>query len=54
MQPSIVEKLARLAARSEEVGVMITDPVVIGDQARFRDLSREYAQLEPVVSLFRE
>ena len=31
---------------------MLSDPEVIGDQNRFRDLSREYARLEPVVSLF--
>jgi peptide chain release factor 1 len=54
MQASIVEKLNRLKARAEEVGALLTDPQVIGDQVRFRDLSREYAQLEPVVSLFRE
>jgi len=53
MQASIVEKLQKLAARSEELGGLLTDPKILGDQTRFRDLSREYAQLEPVVSLFR-
>ena len=54
MQASIVEKLEKLLARSEELGELLNDPKVIGDQARFRDLSREYAQLTPVVGLFRE
>lgn len=54
MQASIVEKLQKLVARSEELGALLTDPQVIGDQGRFRDLSREYAQLTPVVSLFQE
>jgi peptide chain release factor 1 len=54
MQPSIVEKLEKLVARSEELGALLNDPVVIGDQSRFRDMSREYAQLMPVVNLFRQ
>ena len=54
MQASIVEKLQKLVTRSEELGALLTDPQVINDQARFRDLSREYAQLAPVVSLFQE
>jgi len=54
MQASIVEKLEKLVARSEELGELLTDPKVIGDQARYRDLSREYAQLTSVVNLFRE
>ncbi len=41
-------------ARSEELGELLNDPAVSGDPARFRDLSREYAQLLPVVSLFRD
>jgi peptide chain release factor 1 len=53
MQASIVAKLEKLAARSEELGGLLADPAIIGDQGRFRDLSREYAQLEPVVNLFR-
>jgi peptide chain release factor 1 len=54
MQPSIVEKLEKLVARSEELGELLNDPKVIGDQTRFRDMSREYSQLMPVVSLFRQ
>ena len=54
MQPSIVEKLEKLVARSEELGELLNDPRVISDQARFRDMSREYSQLLPVVSLFRQ
>jgi peptide chain release factor 1 len=53
MQTSIAHKLEKLVTRAEEVGALLTDPQVIGDQARFRELSREYAQLGPVVELFR-
>ena len=52
MKQSLVDKLQQLAARSEELGALLSDPDIINDQNRFRDLSREYAQLEPVVALF--
>ena len=48
MTPSIRRKLEGLAERHEEVGRMLGDATVLADGARFRDLSREYAQLEPV------
>jgi peptide chain release factor 1 len=48
MNPSILTKLEQLTARHEEVSALLADPDVIGDQERFRDLSKEYAQLEPV------
>ena len=53
MKQSIVDKLEQLVRRSAELGGLLSDPEVISDQNRFRDLSREYAQLEPVVNLFR-
>jgi peptide chain release factor 1 len=53
MQASIATKLEKLVSRSEEVGALLADPDVMGDPDRYRDLSREYAQLEPVVKLFR-
>lgn len=52
MNPSILTKLEQLTARHEEVSALLADPDVIGDQTRFRDLSREYAQLEPVAKNF--
>ena len=54
MKQRLVDKLQQLVSRSEELGGLLSDPEVISDQARFRDLSVEYAQLEPVVSLFRD
>ena len=53
MKQSLIDKLQQLVSRSEELGGLLSDPEIIGDQSRFRDLSVEYAQLEPVVSLFR-
>jgi peptide chain release factor 1 len=53
MKDSIRCKLDRLLERHEEVGVLLADPQVIGDSGRFRDLSVEYARLDPVASRFR-
>ena len=50
MTPSLRRKLEHLAERHEEVGRMLADPGVLADNARFRALSREYAQLEPVAN----
>ncbi len=54
MKPSVVQKLETLVERFEEVQALLSDPVVIGDQNRFRALSKEYSQLEDVVRSFRE
>ena len=48
MTPSIRRKLEGLAERHEEVARLLADPGVLGDPGRFRALSREYAQLQPV------
>ena len=47
MMPSIRRKLDALAERHEEVALLLAQPDALDDTARFRDLSREYAQLEP-------
>ncbi len=49
MKDTIVTKLADLVERHEEIAALLSDPDVIADQARFRELSREYARLEDVV-----
>jgi peptide chain release factor 1 len=53
VKQSLQDKLTDLVDRFEEVGALLADPDVIADQPRFRDLSREYAQLEPLVRDFR-
>jgi len=50
MTPSIRRKLETLAERHQEVAMLLAQPEVINDNARFRDLSREYAQLEPLTA----
>jgi len=49
VKSSIRDRLMQVAARYEEIGLLLSDPSVFSDQDRFRELSREYAQLEPVV-----
>ncbi|MBB1059632.1 peptide chain release factor 1 [Marilutibacter spongiae] len=50
MHPSLRQKLEALVERREELERLLADPGVIGDAKRFRALSREFAQLEPVAS----
>ncbi len=49
---SLQNKLISLTERYEELSRLLSDPSVINDQNRFRELSKEYAQLEPVVNCF--
>jgi len=53
MTPSIRRKLEALAERHEEIGLLLSQPEVHADNTRFRELSREYAQLEPVAMALR-
>lgn len=52
MKPSIRGKLETLSERLQELNALLADPDVITSQERFRDLSKEYAQLNPVVACF--
>src|SRR5262245_48149165 len=54
MKASIAGKLEKLAERFDEVNALLADSEVIGDTNRFRDLSVEYARLDPVVTRFRD
>ena len=48
MTPTLRRKLEALAERREELERLLADPGVAGDNERFRNYSREFAQLEPV------
>jgi len=47
---SLLEKLAGLVTRFEEVSTLITDPAVIADMKRFIKLNKEYRDLEKIVA----
>ena len=52
MKASILAKLDNLDERYQEVAALLSDSETIADQDRFRDLSKEYAELEPVVKAY--
>ncbi|MEM7503822.1 MAG: peptide chain release factor 1 [Pseudomonadota bacterium] len=52
MKSSIRQRLEQTRDRFEELAGLLADPDVIGDQNQFRDLSREYSRLDPIISLF--
>ena len=52
MKESIRHKLDNLRDRFGELEALLSDAEVIADQTRFRDLSKEYAELEELVQAF--
>ena len=54
MKESLLARLDSLADRFEELGALLSDPDVIGDQDKFRKLSKEYAELEPVTQSYQD
>lgn len=54
MNRSLETKLEQLIERYEELGALLSDADTISDMDRFRDYSKEYAEIEPVVNCYRE
>jgi peptide chain release factor 1 len=52
MKSSIRERLEQLARRLVEVDALLSEPEIANDMNRYRKLSRERAELEPVVTVF--
>ncbi|HZP87100.1 MAG TPA: peptide chain release factor 1 [Burkholderiales bacterium] len=52
MKPSIAVKLAQLSDRLAEVNRLLSSEEATADMDAFRRLSREHAELQPVVSLY--
>ncbi len=52
MRDNIRQRLEQIGERFAEITALLSEPEVQSDQDRFRALSREYAQLEPVVRAF--
>jgi len=53
MKASIETKLSTLVERHEEIGMLLAEPEVIQNQNKFRELSKEYSDLQPMVSTFK-
>lgn len=54
MKSSLFNRLTLIVERYEELTALLGDMGVIKDQNHFRDLSREYVQLGPVVQCFQQ
>lgn len=54
MKPSILTKLENLGERFEEITALLSQPEVQNNQNQFRSLSQEYAQLDPIVSCYKD
>lgn len=52
MKASLLKKLDILCDRFEELTALLGDGEIISDQTKFRAYSKEYAEVEPVVSAF--
>lgn len=54
MKDTMRDRLERLAHRLIEIDAMLSEPEVVEDMDNFRRLSRERAEIEPVVEVFNE
>ena len=54
MKASLADKLARADERLEELDALLSQPEIAGDMERYRKLTREHADLTPVVMLYRQ
>ena len=54
MKDSIKRKLEITSERMEEISALLADSEIISDQNKFRELSLEYAHIEPIIKLFNE
>ncbi len=52
LKDSLQNKLEALGDRLDEINALLAEPGVIADQNKFRALSQEYAQVNPVVTCF--
>ncbi|HZT65417.1 MAG TPA: peptide chain release factor 1 [Acidimicrobiales bacterium] len=50
---SVLERLAELEKEHEDVVRQLSDPAVLSDQRRLRDVSRRHKELEPIVVAYR-
>ncbi len=53
MKESIRQRLEKTADRFEEIGRLLAAPEIAGNSQQFRDLSVEYARLQPIAERYR-
>ncbi len=54
MKTSIQNKLDNLHDRFHEISALLSEPEIQNDQNKFRSLSQEYAQINPIVDCYNE
>lgn len=52
MKKSLESKLEQMLERFQEVGRLLSEASIIADHDKFKNLSKEYAQLEPVANCY--
>ena len=52
MKPSLLHKFEDLSDRLQELSALLADPDTIHEQQRFRTLSKEYAQISPIITCY--
>ena len=52
MKESLLHRLDNISERYEELAALLSAPDVIADQNKFRDFSKEYAEIEPLVKCY--
>lgn len=52
MKESLLFRLDSISERYEELAALMSEPEIISDQNKFREFSKEYAEIEPVVLCF--
>lgn len=54
MKNSLRTQLENLTERLQELESLLAEPDIIADQDKFRSLSKEYAEIQPVVEIFQQ
>ena len=54
MTPRILERLDRLTDRLEELDALLASSEITSDMNRYRAMTREHAEIQPVVALYRQ
>ncbi len=54
MKISLEQKLQQMQERFQEVSRLLSEANIISDQEQFKNLSKEYAQLEPITTCYTE
>jgi peptide chain release factor 1 len=52
MKESLSNRLEGISERYEELSALLSEPEIISNQNKFRDFSREYSEIEPLVKCF--